>query len=342
MMALTHCAIAAAGCALVLGTADPLVLGLAVLGSQLPDLDTSTSTIGQIAFPISSRIEAKYPHRTVTHSLLATLVIALVAVPIGYLSGYVLAGIAVPLGHLLATFSDCFTKQGVQLFFPYPAWCISVSNPRRRLKTGGAGELWVLGMAIALLMGGIWLATGGGITQQVNQSLGLKDGIVRTYNENAATHQVYANITGVWASDRTRADGRYLMIDSEGSEFVVADGRGVYRTGEQIIVEKMTTEVGQRARVEVRSLTFADEAVLPKLQGLAAEFPGAAIYLSGSLTVDLADEMAIVIAPNQLPSLAVSGGTVTLNRHPLERAIGEMGRQYGVGTVRAKVISERS
>jgi inner membrane protein len=69
--------------------------------------------------------------------LLATLAIALVAVPIGYLSGNVLAGVAVPLGHLLATFSDCFTKQGVQLFFPYPAWCISVSNPRRRLKTGG-------------------------------------------------------------------------------------------------------------------------------------------------------------------------------------------------------------
>jgi hypothetical protein len=42
----------------------------------------------------------------------------------------------------------------------------------------------------------------------------------------------------------------------------------------------------------------------------------------------------------------VSGGTVTVNRHPLERATlavsakqrGEMGRQYGVGTVRAKVI----
>jgi hypothetical protein len=48
-----------------------------------------------------------------------------------------------------------------------------------------------------------------------------------------------------------------------------------------------------------------------------------------------------VIAPNQLQSLVVSGETVTLNRHPLERAIGEMGRQYGVGTVRAKVISPK-
>jgi inner membrane protein len=59
--------------------------------------------------------------------------------------------IALPLGHLLSCFSDTFTKQGVQLFYPYPAWAISVSNPRRRLKTGGAGELWVLGGAIALV-----------------------------------------------------------------------------------------------------------------------------------------------------------------------------------------------
>jgi hypothetical protein len=42
MMAITHAAIAAAGVSLLFGTADPLPLGLAVLGSQLPDLDTTT------------------------------------------------------------------------------------------------------------------------------------------------------------------------------------------------------------------------------------------------------------------------------------------------------------
>jgi hypothetical protein len=110
---------------------------------------------------------------------------------------------------------------------------------------------------------------------------------------------------------------------------------------EEVLLDKVTTEVEQRARVEVRSLSFADEAVLPKLQGLAAEFPGAAIYLSGSLTVDLADEMVIVTSPNQLQSLVVSGETVTLNRHPLERAIRERGRQCGVGTGTTAVINSR-
>lgn len=55
MMSVTHCAIAAAGTSLILGTTNPLALGLAIIGSQLPDLDTTTSTIGKIksAFPLA-------------------------------------------------------------------------------------------------------------------------------------------------------------------------------------------------------------------------------------------------------------------------------------------------
>ncbi len=88
-MSVAYCTIATAGTSLILGTASPLPLGLAIIGSQLPDLDTTTSTIN-----------------------------------------------------------------------------------------------------------------GGGITQKVSQNLGLKDGVVELYNQNASTHQVYANITGFWASDR--------------------------------------------------------------------------------------------------------------------------------------------
>lgn len=72
MMAITHCSIAAAGTSLILGTGQPLPLGLAIFGSQLPDIDTTTSTIGKIFYPISSWIEDRFPHRSVTHSLLAT------------------------------------------------------------------------------------------------------------------------------------------------------------------------------------------------------------------------------------------------------------------------------
>ena len=183
MMAITHAAIAAAGVSLLFGTADPLPLGLAVLGSQLPDLDTTTSIIGQVLYPVSSWLEDRFPHRSITHSLVATVAIAAISLPIGFYFGNWQAAAAVPIGHVLACFSDCFTRQGVQLFWPDPAWAISVSNPNRRLRTGGTGEYWVLAAAALLLIVGIQVAGGGGVSVAVGQSIGLRDTIIDPYRD---------------------------------------------------------------------------------------------------------------------------------------------------------------
>lgn len=136
MMAITHAVISSGLTTLILGKADALTIGLSIVGSQIPDLDTSTSIIGQILFPISRKIEKNFPHRSITHSLLVTGAISLVAIASGYLffndTFYL---IALPIGHMISCFSDTFTKQGVQLFYPNPAWAISVSNPHKRLRT---------------------------------------------------------------------------------------------------------------------------------------------------------------------------------------------------------------
>jgi inner membrane protein len=340
-MSITHSLIAAAGTSLILGTASPLSLGLAVLGSQLPDIDTSTSLIGQILFPISHWIEDRFPHRSITHSLLATGAIAVCSLLVGYYYGDIWAFLALPLGHLLSCFSDCFTLQGVQLFYPYPAWAISVSNPRRRLKTGGAGELWVLAGAIALLIVGITLATGGGITQKVSQQLGLKEGLVEVYNQNAASHHVYAQIQGVKASDRSPISGKFFILGTAGSEFVVTDGKGVYKTNEQIITSKLTTEVGEAAATQVQTLTFNDESAIAPLQQLQSAYPNAAIYLSGSLTVDFPEEVKLPILPDQYQTVSLSGAAVNLEYCGVEGAIAVLKEQYVIGTVTAKIISPR-
>jgi inner membrane protein len=341
-MSITHTAIAAAGTSLIIGTADPMALGLAVLGSQLPDIDTTTSTIGKIFFPLSSFLEDRFPHRSITHSLLATAFIAAVSLPLGhFLLGDWSTAIALPLGHLLACFSDCFTKQGVQLFFPDPAWAISVSNPNRRIRTGSPAEYWVLVVAAAALVLGIWLAGGGGAVQKVSQQLGLKDGILAVYNQNAATHHVYADIQGVKASDRRDASGRYFILGTSGSEFVVTDGKGVYTTNEQIITSKLTTSVGQAAKMTVRTLTFNDQEAIASLQQLQSAYPDAAIYLSGSVTVDFPEEVKLPIQPDQYQTVSLSGATVNLEYCTIEEAISVLKDQYAVGTVTAKIISPK-
>ncbi len=343
MMAITHAAIAAAGTSLILGTASPFNLGLAVLGSQLPDLDTSTSLIGQILFPISHWIEDRFPHRTITHSLLATGFIAICSVLAGYyLLGDIWGLIALPLGHLLSCFSDCFTRQGVQLFYPYPVWAISVSNPRRRLKTGSASELWVLAAATALLIVGFNLANDGGITQKVSQQLGLKDGLIEVYNEKAASNHVYAEIKGVKSSDRSPVSGKFLILGTEGSEFIVTDGKGVYKTNEQIIPSKLNTTVGETATTVIQTLTFDDEDAISQLQQLNNSYQNAAIYLTGNLTIDFPEEVKIKIEPEEYTVIELTGSNLKLSWCPVEEALSYLKDQYGIGTLTAKIITPKA
>jgi inner membrane protein len=53
MIAITHALTAAAKISLILGTANPIPIGLAIVGSQLPDINTTTSAVGQIRFPFA-------------------------------------------------------------------------------------------------------------------------------------------------------------------------------------------------------------------------------------------------------------------------------------------------
>jgi inner membrane protein len=338
MMALTHGMIAAAGTAFLLDTADPIVLLAAIIGSQLPDLDTSRSTIGQICRPVAHWFEGRYPHRTVTHSLLATGAISLAIVPIGYASGHLKIAIALALGHLLASFSDCFTKKGVQWFWPAPYWVYSVHNPHRRLTTGSPAEYSIVVAATALLLLGMWSASAGGFTQLVSLHLGLEEGLFQVYNQNAFTHEVWADLKGVTASDRALVQGRYLIIGAEDSEFILTDGQRIYKTDAQIIPTRLMTEVGNPARTLTQTLVFQDEEILPRLQELAQRYPTGRVWLSGELKLDLSDEIQPVVTSDRYPTLTVAETSVKLSYHPLRDALQDLAEQYGTGFLNIKVI----
>ena len=339
MMAITHAAIAVSAASLTfgLGTSNPVALGLALLGSQLPDLDTTTSTIGQILFPVSNWLEDNFPHRSITHSLLATAILAAIALPIGYHFNHLITAAALPFGHLVACFSDTFTKKGVQLFYPSQSWTVAGSNPHRRLSTGGAGEFWVLAITTTLLIFSIWINNNGGIFQNLGQNLSLESAVVKTYNENAATNHVYAEIEGFWESDRSKADGRYLILGNEGKEFIVTDGEGVYKTGAEIITSKVKTVLGGESENIIKTLSFDDEQATPQLNELKNKYPTNLIVVSGELTIDLPDKIGSY-ATNQ-KRFKLSSNKLIFNNCLLEDAIAVLDGQYAIGSVEVTVIS---
>ncbi len=347
-MALTHAAIASVGVSFILGTVDPLVMGLAIIGSQLPDIDSSSSIIGQMSLGLAKWIENRYPHRSITHSFLATGVLAIASMGASYLlvgNLFYKPAIAIPLAHLLTILSDTFTKQGVQLFWPQAVWCVMGMNPRRRLRTGGTGEYWVLAAALTLCFVSYQIHSDGQtIGSRAGQSLGLKDAIVSSYNANAGSNQMWANVTGVWASDRSDASGKYLIIDSlGGTNFTLIEGtenpRQVYKTGSQIVVDKISLETGDPATTKIEQISWDDEETLLKLQNLASMHPNALIFLSGNIEIDFPEDVAIAFQPNELQTLRVSGMSVTLEYCPVEVAIAHLRDQWAIGSIQAKIIT---
>ncbi len=339
MMAITHAAIAVSAASLTfgLGTNNPVALGLALLGSQLPDLDTTTSTIGQICFPLSNWLEDHFPHRSITHSLLATVALAAIALPIGYYFNHLVTAAVLPFGHLVACFSDTFTKKGVQLFYPNQAWTVAGSNPRRRLSTGGAGEFWVLAIAVTILIFSIWINNNGGIFQNLGQNLALSDAVVKVYNENAETNHVYAEIQGFWESDRSKADGRYLILGNQGKEFIVTDGEAVYKTGAEIITSKVKTIIGDESANIIQTLSFNDEQATPQLNQLKEKYPANLIVVTGEVTIDLPDKIGSY-ATNQ-KRFNLSSNKLTFNNCLLDDAIAVLDGQYAIGSVEVTIIN---
>jgi len=335
MMALTHAVISCAGISLILTTNDPLHLALAIAGSQLPDLDTSTSTIGQILFPISNWIENRYPHRSITHSLIATVAIGLLCTPIYFYYDWK-TWLCLPLGHLISCFSDVFTKQGVQLFWPHPAWCISVSNPNRRLKTGGTGEYWVLAIAAAVLAITLNLSNSGGPTAFVGNTLGLRVNAVDKYQQNSASNHVWAEISGTFATDSSRADGKYFLVAADGNEFIVSSQKGqIYKTGENIISDRLIVEVGKPASSSVQSLEFDEEefSIVP--------IPNAAVFISGEVLVDDPELVKIGTDSKQFTVAKLTGDSLTFTYCPLEKVIALLKDQIISGSIQAKIFSPK-
>ena len=166
----------------------------------------------------------------------------------------------------------------------------------------------------------------------------MRDGIVRVYNENAATNQVYARIAGYWTSDRTPADGKYLILGTEGKEFIVTDGRGVYKTGKQIITSKVTTEVGEAASTEIRNISFNNEDAIAPLREIQENYPNSDIYISGELAIDFPEDIRISVTKNNYTTASLSGSRIVFSYCPLDEAIALLREQFAVGNVEVKIL----
>ena len=161
--------------------------------------------------------------------------------------------------------------------------------------------------------------------------------MIEVYNQNASTNHVYARITGVWESDRSPANGRYLILGNEGKEFIVTDGESVYKTGTDIITSKVKTVIGSESANIIQTLSFDDEQATPQLNQLKEKYPANLIIITGEVTIDLPDKIGNYATSQK--TFNIASNRLTFNNCLLENAIAVLEDQYAIGSVEVTVIN---
>lgn len=159
MLGVTHILIgAAAGVPVAIVTGEPLVVGVAILGALIPDLDASEATLkhwklvlgqGKKGFAIkpfyalSEIIRLFLPHRGWLHSLWAAIIVSL----LGLFAGWQWAS-ALFVGYVSHLLADATTPSGVPLVINEP-W--HLVGPKWRMRTGSEWE-HLIGAIAALIV----------------------------------------------------------------------------------------------------------------------------------------------------------------------------------------------
>lgn len=312
MMSVTHAALAVATTAIGLGTADPYVLATAAVASQLPDIDTTESFSGRLFWPLTHFLEQRFPHRSITHSFLATGLVAGLAAPLLWINPLFFG--AIVLGYFVGWFADAFTKSGVEAFYPNPARLVIPGNPRARLDTRSPGEYWVLATALFLTIISLNLTSAGGVSETVARTF-FNDTTTAAdlFHKYGANQRVYIDIEGIHTHTRQSVSGSYEVLEAGTSDVIAEnlDTKRLYKIGQsndaQIRPSRVKARLGDPVSVAAQFFSLQEVGVLEWL----ATVPQNA-YISGGLVVD---DLLEVPPPTNLetyPTIRMGSGQVEL------------------------------
>ena len=318
MMSVTHTAFSVSLTSIVLGTANPRILGVSAIASLLPDIYTSKSFIGRLFLPVSRWIETRTVHRGITHSFFATGVITLITYPLAPL-GYAHLWKALILGYFWGWFADVFTKSGVEAFYPSRGRLIIPRNPHLRLGTRSRAEWFLLMVLVAIAVISININSAGGIIRGFNQALGLPSGAVEAVSEDASRYILTAHIKGRNAITEMPVNASYEVIEPlTANDLLVKDSAGVvYRVGQsqdcQIIASQIRVERGKPINTNVSNLILDDEDIYTalsqfKIPNSEFQIPDR-IYLSGTLTIFDAEDLTLPSHLDRFDTITLQPGS---------------------------------
>jgi len=256
---------------------SPTAFAFAILGSLLPDVDTTTSAIGRLLYPLAAFIERRFGHRGITHSLVGLALAALISY-----FGFGIADFGFPqfeirnpksailwaafvsgyASHLLA---DSMNKTGIPLFWPNTTYrAVLPGNESYRIRVQSTAELALFLVLLPLTAMAVPLS-------QLSLTTALHY-IIRNVNSAVSDYQAWAGQYLVWVEIEGRHNlsqkpvrGLFEAIGTAGQNaIVIRDGQGdIYTAGnsrdDQIYVHRIRALRGIPIRTEIQEVRLADQ-----------------------------------------------------------------------------------
>ncbi|MDK2412073.1 metal-dependent hydrolase [Aphanizomenon sp. PH219] len=343
MLGISHLLISGTASSLLLQTADPVLIAVGAIAGLLPDVDVSTSPAGKIFPWISGYFQETMPHRSMTHSIVASAVIAIASYGTAiFIPQFIPIASALTIGYTFGWFADCFTRGGVEMFWPSSVRCVCPGNRNLRLKTGSNAEYFVLCILVAIALSAFSINSKGGILTQFNRLIASTSGVQGVYNSSGSTHRIIANIKGVRAGDRSKVDGQFQIIQPNGTGFIVLEPKTnkLYKAAtdpdSQIVIEQITADVSTPAITTIESVFVEDQVIGEAV----AKFnrTNTNVFISGDLSVEDFDTSVLPRDPYQFKFIDASPSNIKLEAAPLKVVMKFLGDEFASGSLQIRSI----
>ena len=174
--------------------------------------------------------------------------------------------------------------------------------------------------------------------KEFNKLIAAPSGVTELYNEQGGEHIIYANVQGVYASDRTTVKDTFDIVGMSGNDFIVEKDNQLYKVGNDsgstIITQRITGEVGPLSITDTESISFNEDEITPLVK-----FSGKRAYVTGAVEIDDPESVRVLPNPKEYQSISLSGNTVTLSYAPIDQVISLLNDQLLIGNLSIKVIN---
>lgn len=205
---------------------DALALGVAGLSALAPDIDHRGSRLGFVLWPISTWIEKKYGHRTITHSVVGLLIFAALCLPMFLHSSTRFWFPAAIIGYISHLLADAATKSGVPLAWPNRARYVFPGDANYRVRTGSMAELCI--MLVFLAIGAVLIPIAkAGPRRLLHMATGDMPGALRDQEDYGKDSDTEIELDGYDTLGQSTVTGRFPVVGrrGDGGLLIERDGK---------------------------------------------------------------------------------------------------------------------